>query len=192
MSSRNINKPNRIIAVLAAFSLSFSLYLAYFFAPPDAVQGEVQRIMYLHVPMVWTGFLGVFILFLSSCLYLYERSPRWDSLADSSAELAMLFIGVGIATGSIWGRPTWGTWWTWDARLTSTAILLVMLITYRMLRFYIQDPQQRARVTAVLGIIAALDVPLIHFSVLWWRTLHQGNAHSRPYLAQPSRRRSRL
>ena len=177
----HLNKPKKIMAGLASVALIFSLYLAFFYAPADAVQGEVQRIMYLHVPMVWTGFIAVFVLFIASCLYLYERAPRWDNLADSSAELATLFIGVGIATGSIWGRPTWGIWWTWDARLTTTAILFFMLIIYRMLRSYIQDQDQRARVTAILGIIATLDIPLIHVSVLWWRTLHQP-----PTLLNPS------
>ena len=168
------------LGALALIVLAFGLYLAFFYAPPDAIQGNVQRIMYLHVPSILTAYLAFFVVFVGSFLYLVRRKAWWDWLAQSSAELGVLFTGIAIATGSIWGRPTWGVWWTWDARLTTTAILLVIYIGYLMLRAFVEDPERGARYAAVLGIIGFLDVPLIHLSVVWWRTLHQPSSMLRP------------
>ncbi|MFN3477458.1 MAG: heme ABC transporter permease CcmC [Candidatus Methylomirabilales bacterium] len=168
------------VGALAILLLAFGLYLAFFYAPPDAIQGNVQRIMYLHVPSILTAYLAFFVVFVGSFLYLIRRKTWWDRLAHSSAELGVLFTGIAIATGSIWGKPTWGVWWTWDARLTTTAILLVIYIGYLMLRAFVEDPERGARYAAVLGIVGFLDVPLIHLSVVWWRTLHQPSSMLRP------------
>lgn len=149
------------------------LYLALVAAPRDAVQGQVYRILYLHVPSVLTAYLAVAVVFVCSIAYLKTRSPRWDAVARSSAELSVIFIGLTTATGAIWGKPTWGVWWTWDARITSFSIFFVIYVGYLMLRAFAEDEAQGARYAAVLGIIGALDVPVIHFSVNWWRTLHQ-------------------
>lgn len=170
----------KVLGALAIIVLAFGLYLAFLYAPPDAIQGNVQRIMYLHVPSILTAYLAFFIVFVGSFLYLVRRRVWWDQLAHSSAELGVLFTGIAIATGSIWGRPTWGVWWTWDARLTTTAILLIIYIGYLMLRAFVEDPERGARYAAVLGIIGFLDVPLIHLSVVWWRTLHQPSSMLRP------------
>src|SRR6267378_128303 len=149
-------------------------------APREATQGNVQRIMYLHVPSVWVAYLAFAVVLVASIGYLVRRAEAADRLAHASAEVGVLFTGLTIATGSIWGKPTWGTWWTWDARLTSVAILFVMYLGYLLLRGTIEDGERAARYCAVLGIVAALDIPLVHFSVYWWRTLHQPPSLMKP------------
>ncbi|MBI3780751.1 MAG: cytochrome c biogenesis protein CcsA, partial [candidate division NC10 bacterium] len=170
----------RVFGLLAAFGLLTGLYMGFFYAPPDAVQGEVQRIMYLHVPLILVSYLAFFVVFVMSILYLMRRQERHDAIAHSSAEIGVLFTALAIAAGSIWGRPTWGTWWTWDARLTTTTILLLIFIGYLMLRTLVDDPSRGATFSAVLGIFGFLDIPIIHMSVVWWRTLHQPPSVLRP------------
>ena len=172
--------PERVLGGLAALGLLLGLYTGFLYAPPDAVQGDVQRIMYLHVPLILVSYLAFFVVFVTSILYLARRSERHDAIAHSSAEIGVLFTALAIAAGSIWGRPTWGTWWTWDARLTTTTILLLIFIGYLMLRALVDDPSRGATFSAVLGIIGFLDVPIIHMSVVWWRTLHQPASVLRP------------
>lgn len=149
-----------------------SIILIFLYAPADAVQGDVQRIFYLHLPAAWLAYLSFFIIFGSSILYLLRGTPRWDRLARSAAELGFIFTTLVLLTGSIWGRPIWGTWWTWDARLTTTLILWFIYLGYFLLRAYETDPERGARYAAVLGIIGFVDIPIIHMSVRWWRTLH--------------------
>jgi len=170
----------RALGTLAVIGLVTGLYSAFVYAPPDAVQGEVQRIMYLHVPLILVSYLAFFVVFVTSILYLARRRERHDAIAYSSAEIGVLFTALAIAAGSIWGRPTWGAWWTWDARLTTTTILLLIFIGYLMLRALVDDPSRGATFSAVLGIIGFLDVPIIHMSVVWWRTLHQPASVLRP------------
>ncbi|MGH7427475.1 MAG: heme ABC transporter permease CcmC [Candidatus Methylomirabilaceae bacterium] len=168
------------LGLVAALGLLAGLYAGFLYAPPDAAQGEVQRIMYLHVPLILVSYLAFFVVFVTSILYLARRRERDDAIAYSSAEIGVLFTALAIAAGSIWGRPTWGTWWTWDARLTSTAILLLVFVGYLMLRALVDDPLRGATLCAVLGIIGFLDIPIIHMSVVWWRTLHQPASILRP------------
>ena len=160
--------------------LAAGLVMGFGVAPREVTQGNVQRIMYLHVPAVWVAYLAFGIVFLASIVYLARRSGTADRLAHAAAEVGVLFTGITIASGAIWGKPTWGTWWTWDARLTSVAILFVMYLGYLLLRATIDDVDRRARYAAVLGIVAALDMPLVHFSVSWWRTLHQPPSVMKP------------
>jgi heme exporter protein C len=130
--------------------------------------------MYLHVPSAIIGeYLAFGILLLASIGYLATRSEAVDRVAHASAEVGVLFLAITIVSGSIWGKPTWGTWWTWDARLTTVTILFVIGLGYLLLRGMIEDAERAARYAAVVGIVAALNVPLVHFSVYWWRTLHQ-------------------
>src|SRR5438477_6025221 len=147
--------------------------MGFAIAPREATQGNVQRIMYLHVPSVWVAYVAFAVVFVASVVYLMRRAEAADRLAHASAEVGVLFTGLTIATGSIWGKPTWGAWWTWDARLTSVSILFVMYLGYLLLRGMIEDRERGARFAAVLGIVAAFNIPLVHFSVYWWRTLHQ-------------------
>ena len=170
----------RILGWLSLLGIAAGVVMAFGVAPREATQGNVQRIMYVHVPTAWVAYLAFAVVFVASIVYLAKRSRGADRLAHASAEVGVLFTGVTIAAGSIWGKPTWGTWWTWDARLTSVAILFVMYLGYLLLRGMIDDQERGARYAAVLGIIAALDVPLVHFSVYWWRTLHQPPSMLKP------------
>jgi heme exporter protein C len=174
-------KPGRgVLGGLALIVIAVGLYWALIQAPQDALQGDVQRIMYLHLPSILTAYLSFFLVFIGSCLYLWKREKRDDNLAHSAAELGVLFTALTIIEGSIWGKPTWGVWWTWDARLTLTAILLLIYSGYLILRSLIEDEDRAALSAAVLGIIGFLDIPLIHMSVYWWRTLHQPPSILRP------------
>ena len=169
-----------ILGWLALVFIIVGLYWALVEAPPDAFQGDVQRIMYLHIPTILTAYLSFFLVFVGSCLYLWKREKRDDVLAYSAAEIGVLLTGLTIIEGSIWGKPTWGVWWTWDARLTLTAILFLIFIGYLMLRSLTEDESRGAVSGAVLGIIGFLDIPIIHMSVYWWRTLHQPPSILRP------------
>ena len=169
-----------VLGWLAALALALGLVLGLLVAPREITQGNVQRIMYVHVPSVWVAYLAFGVVFVASIAYLWRRAAGADRVAHASAEVGVVFTGITIASGAIWGKPTWGTWWTWDARLTSVAILFVMYVGYLLVRTMIDDPERGARYAAVLGIVAALDVPLVHFSVYWWRTLHQPPSLMKP------------
>jgi heme exporter protein C len=163
----------RALGGLAAVGLLAGLAAGFLYAPREAIQGNVQRIMYLHVPSVLTAYLAFALVLVGSIVYLATRRRGWDRLAGSAGELGVLFTGLTIVSGSIWGKPTWGTWWTWDARLTSTAVLFLVYVGYLLLRSLIEDPDARARYAAVVGILGAVNIPIVHFSVKWWRALHQ-------------------
>jgi heme exporter protein C len=151
-----------------------------FMVPTDVVQGTVQRIMYAHVPSAWLAYLAFIVTLVGSIAYLTTRRLRWDRLAGSSAELGVVFTGLALASGSIWGKPTWGVWWTWDARLVLTAAMFFVYLGYLALRRAIDDPERRARRSALFGIVAVVQIPLVHFSVVWWRGLHQPPTVIRP------------
>jgi heme exporter protein C len=170
----------RTLGWLSSAALALGLVMAFGVAPREVSQGNVQRIMYVHPPLAWVAYLAFGVVAAASIAYLVRRAPGADRLAHASAEVGVLFTGLAIATGSIWGKPTWGTWWTWDARLTSVAILFVMYLGYLLLRGTVEDRERAARYCAVLGIVAALDMPLVHFSVYWWRTLHQPPSLMKP------------
>ena len=148
--------------------------------PADRLQGEVQRIMYVHVPAAWLAYLAFFVTLVGSLGYLIRRDLRFDRLAAASAELGLLFTGAAIVSGSIWGKATWGIWWDWDPRLTTTAVMFVVYAGYVLLRGSIVERTRRARLAAVLGIVGFANVPIVHFSVLWWRGLHQAPTVLRP------------
>ena len=169
-----------VLGWLAALGLLAGLGLALGVAPREVSQGNVQRIMYLHVPSILTAYLAFAIVLVASLGYLVSRRQAWDHWAGSAAELGTVFTGLTLASGSLWGKPTWGTWWTWDARLTATAVMFVTYVAYLMLRGMVDEAERRAQFAAVLGIVAALNIPLVHFSVLWWRTLHQPPTLLRP------------
>ena len=160
------------LGVLAVAVLSIGIFMAFVYAPTDRDQGEAQRIFYVHVPMAWLAYLAMGVVFVGSVGYMWKRSARMDRLARSSAELGFLFTTLVLVTGSLWGRPIWNAWWQWEARLTTTLILWFIFISYFMVRAYAGDRERGARYAAVLGIIGAIDVPIIHQSVKWWRTLH--------------------
>lgn len=141
--------------------------------PADALQGEVQRLLYVHVPVAWVMMLAFFVVFLMSILYLVQRELKWDLLAASAAEVGLMGAILTLVLGTLWGRPTWGIWWAWDPRITTTALLVPIYAGYLVVRSMSEDPDQRARWAAVIGLIAFVQVPIVYLSVFWWRSLHQ-------------------
>ncbi len=165
----------RVTWITTSVSLAALAVLALAVAPPDRVQGDAQRLMYLHVPAAWIAYVAFGVTSVTSALYLWRRTrnPRWDRLAAASAELGVLFTAITIALGSLWGRPVWGVWWAWDARLITTLVLLFLSVGYLALRKVPASRDVRARRSAIAALVAFVDVPVVHFSVVWWRTLHQ-------------------
>jgi len=161
-----------VIGILSLLGMMVSIWMIFLYAPTDAVQGQPQRIFYFHVPLAWLGMLGFVIVAIAGTGYLVKKDERWDWAARASAESGAFFITLALITGSIWGKTIWGTWWTWDARLTTTLILWFIYIGYLMLRSYMGRTHASARAGAVLAIIGIIDVPIIYESVNWWRTLH--------------------
>lgn len=161
-----------LLGVLAALALALATYMALVYAPTDVNQGPAQRIFYFHVPSAWVGFLAFFVVFVASIAYLRGRNPLWDAVARASAEIGLLFTTIMLVTGSIWGKPVWGTWWSWDPKLTTSLILWFIYLGYLMLRAYAPTREQGARYAAVLGIVGFFDVPIVYKAAEWWRTLH--------------------
>jgi len=162
----------KALVVATAVTAALALAMIVGYAPNERVQGVVQRIFYFHVPMAWVAYLAFSVVLVASIAYLWKRDSRWDTMACASVEIGVLFTTLVLVTGSLWGKPIWNTWWTWDGRLTSTLVLWFIYVGYLMLRAYTPDPERAARLSAVLGIVGFLDIPIIHFSVQWWRTLH--------------------
>lgn len=169
----------RPLDLAAAITLMAALVLGLV-VPPDAVQGDLQRIMYVHVPSAWLAYLAFGVTLVGSIAWLVTRRIGWDHLAGASAEIGVVFTGLALVTGSIWGKPVWGVWWTWDARLVLTAVMFFVYLGYLALRRAMVDPSRRATRAAVFGIVAAAQIPLVHFSVIWWRGLHQPPTVLRP------------
>jgi len=163
-----------VLGWLSLAALEASAIMSLAVAPPDADQGNVQRLMYIHVPAAWLAYLSFAVVFVASVAYLATKKSRWDRMAAASAEVGVLFTALTIVLGSLWGKPVWGTWWTWDPRLTTTAILLLIYVGYLAVRRLPDSPTRRARWAAVVGIVGFVDVPIVHLSVTWWRGLHQG------------------
>ena len=162
-----------LIMLLAFVALAAAQAFAFATSPPDRDMGDLQKIMYVHVPAAWSAFICFFVVFVASVRYLWRRNERDDLVAAAAAETGAVLTALTLMLGSIWGRPTWGVWWAWDARLTSTAVLLVIYVGYLALRAFADEPEQRARWSAAIGILGALNVPVVYMSVKWWRTLHQ-------------------
>lgn len=161
-----------VLGAAAGLSILATIWAAFVYAPTDALQGNVQRIEYFHVPMAWVAYLAFFVVFIASILYLWRKDARWDVLGRASAEVGTVFTTLVLITGSLWGRTVWGTWWQWDARMTTTLILWFIYVGYLLLRSYTGLSEGGARAAAVLGIIGFIDVPINYLSVTWWRTLH--------------------
>ncbi|MDQ3956818.1 MAG: cytochrome c biogenesis protein CcsA [Actinomycetota bacterium] len=155
-------------------SIAVSLFLVFFVARKAdvAMGGELQRIFYFHVPSAWIAYLAFAIVFIASIAYLRTGSARWDLLAGASAETGVVFCTLVLITGPIWAAPVWGTWWQWDARLTSALVLWLTYVGYLFLRALSTEPGRTGRIAAVVGIAGFVNVPIVHFSVQWWRTLH--------------------
>lgn len=170
------------ITGIALLALAGVYVLAITATPVEARQGLAQKIFYIHAPAAWSAMLAFSLVGISSIIYLWLRDPRVDLFASASAEVGLVFSAIILTTGPIWGKPIWGTWWTWDARLTLTLFLFFLFIGYRVLRAAIADPGERARFSAVVGILGLVLVPFIHLSVYLFRTLHP-----QPIVLKPSR-----
>lgn len=153
--------------------LALGLYLGLVWAPMDVMMGNVQRIMYVHFPSWIATAICYLTAFVCSIAYLVKRNPTADYIAHAGVEVGVLFNTTGLITGSIWGRPTWGIWWTWDPRLTTTALMLVIFVGYLAVRAFLEDPESRARIAALVATIGFFTLPIVYQSVRWWRTLHQ-------------------
>lgn len=162
------------ISGLAALTLAYGLYLTFFVAPPDYQQGETVRIMFIHVPAAWLAMMGYMIVAISSFGLLVFRHPLADVSAKAAAPLGAAFTLLALITGSLWGKPMWGAWWVWDARLTSELLLLFLYIGFMALQSAFDDRRTAARAGAVLALVGLVNIPIIHYSVEWWNTLHQG------------------
>ena len=161
------------LTILAPVAVIAAQWFGFAYSPTAEDFQDSQKIMYVHVPAAWNAFLAFFVVFWASVVYLIKRTERSDLLAATAAEIGALFTGLTLMLGSIWGRWAWGVWWTWDARLTSTAVLFIIFVGYLSLRAFTEDPERRATWSAGVGIFGALNVPIVYMSVRWWRTLHQ-------------------
>jgi heme exporter protein C len=174
----------RVLLVLGLVMLVVQAYLGLVWAPPEKYMGDTYRIFYVHVPQLWMAMMALTLNFGCSIAFLFRKSWVTDSLAEASAAVGLYFGVVGVALGSIWARPTWGAWWTWDPRLTTAAILLVVYAGYVALRRFIDDADRRAVFSSVMGILSFVLVPVLWFSVKWWRSMHQ--VQSSPATVDPS------
>ena len=173
----------RILGWVAVVAIGFAVANALFVVPADLNQGDAQRVMYVHVPSAWLAYLSFGVTALAGIGWLWRRDLRLDHLAVAGAEIGVLFTAFTLWAGAMWGRPVWGVFYQWeDPRILSTTILLALFVGYLVMRRMTDDPIRRANRAAVVGIIAALDIPIVHFSVEWWRGLHQG-----PTIGSPER-----
>jgi heme exporter protein C len=179
--ARRIVRRGLGLSAVGVTGLAGVYLLALNFTPVEARQGLAQKIFYVHVPAAWSALLAFSLVGIASMLYLWLQDPRLDRFAAASAEVGVAFSGVMLTTGPIWARPIWGTWWTWDARLTLTLFLFFLFVGYLALRAAVHDPVERARFSAVVGILGMLLVPFIHLSVYLFRTLHP-----QPIVLKPS------
>jgi heme exporter protein C len=159
-----------VVALAAVIGAQIYVMLT---SPPDRDMGHLQKIMYVHVPAAWNAFLAYLVVAVASLRYLWKGKEYDDLLAASAAEVGAVLTALTLVLGSIWGRPTWGVWWTWDPRLTSTAVLFLIFAGYLALRSFVDDVDRRAQWSAAVGLLGALNVPIVYMSVRWWRTIHQ-------------------
>ncbi|HEX4207900.1 MAG TPA: cytochrome c biogenesis protein CcsA [Ktedonobacteraceae bacterium] len=163
-----------VLGGLALVGVLISIWMIFFYAPMDALQQNTQRIFYLHVPSAWLGMLAFVIMAVAGVVYLFKADERWDLAARAASELGTVFLTIALITGSLWGKPIWGTWWSWDPMLTAVLVLWFMFVAYLMLHSYMGRSHESARAAAVLAIVGVIDVPIIYEAANWWRTLHPG------------------
>ena len=173
------------LGAASVVALFVALWMALIWSPPDAAMGNVVRILYVHVANAWLAYLAFVVVFLASVAYLWTKRPIFDAIAVASAEIGVLFTGLTLVLGSIWAKPTWGVWWSWEPRVVTTAVMFAMYVGYLLLRNLSNDLERRATRAAVLGIVLVVDVPIVHLSVTWMNALHQLPTVLRPDL-QPT------
>ncbi|NIR51644.1 cytochrome C assembly protein [candidate division KSB1 bacterium] len=161
-----------ILGAILLIAMVVDLYLIFMFAPEEGSMGQVQRIFYFHVPSAWVSFLAFFVVFCGSVAYLWKKERKYDSWANSSAEIGVIFATLVLITGPIWARPVWNTWWEWSPRLTLFLVLWFIYVAYLMLRNFVEDKEKSARFAAVFGIVGFIDVPIVYMSIRLWRDIH--------------------
>ena len=163
---------DNVLGILVLVGVIVALYMAFLQAPREKTMGDLQRIFYFHVPSGMVGLVALAVNFLASVMYLARKNRWWDSLALSAAEIGVMFMTIVLVTGPIWAKPVWLVWWTWSPRLTSSLLLWMLYVAYLLVRNYVPDPDRRAATSAVFGIVAFIDAPIVWFSIRWWRDLH--------------------
>jgi heme exporter protein C len=166
------NKHLSILIGLTAVAMIISLYLVFIYVPTERTMGVVQRIFYFHVPSAWVSFLAFFVAFVAGVAYLARREWRWDPIGRASLEIGILFSTIALVTGSLWARPTWNTWWTWDPRLTTTLVMWIYYVSLLLLRQMVESEERQARFGAVLSIVGFVNVPIVFLAIRLWRTIH--------------------
>jgi heme exporter protein C len=170
-----VKKTGLVLGVLwtaATLCMWWAIWMVFMYAPEEKVMGAAQKIFYFHLPSVFATYASVIVMLCASMAYLWKRDLRWDNLSRSATELGVLFCTIVLITGSIWARPAWGAWWTWEARITTTLVLWMLLVACLMVRGYADNRDTGARLASIVGIVAALDLPIIHKAVEWWRGQH--------------------
>ncbi|MEE8547222.1 MAG: cytochrome c biogenesis protein CcsA [bacterium] len=163
---------DRILVVISSVMMLIAVYMIFFYAPTERVMGIVQKIFYFHLPLAFMAFLSYFVAFVCGVLYLIKKDIKWDIIGSSSVEIGVVFTTLVLITGSLWARPIWNTWWTWDPRLTSSLILWLIYVAYIILRMSVEQAERRATFCAVMAIVGFLDVPIVFLSARLWRTIH--------------------
>ncbi|HEX6939574.1 MAG TPA: cytochrome c biogenesis protein CcsA [Longimicrobiales bacterium] len=177
-------RTSNVLGWIALLALAGAQAFGFAVSRPERDMGHLQKILYVHVPVAWTMLIAYTIVFVASLLYLWRRDERFDLYAAATAEVGVVLTALTLALGSIWARPTWGVWWTWDPRLTTSAILLVIYAGYLALRSFTEDAERRARWSAAVGILGYLNVFIVYQSVRWWRSIHQ--VQSSPSTVDPT------
>ncbi len=172
MYQKNQSRFDAILGLIMLAAMILALYMAFLEAPRERTMGDLQRIFYFHVPAGIVGLTAFAVNFVASVLFLVKKERRWDNLALSSAEIGVMFLSIVLVTGPIWAKPVWFVWWTWSPRLTSSLILWMLYVAYLLVRTYVPDPDRRAMMSAVFGIVAFVDAPIVWFSIRWWRDIH--------------------
>ncbi len=165
-------RANRWLLAATGLLMLAALGMVFLYAPQEKTMGEVQRIFYFHAASAWLAMMAFLVVFAGSLLYLWKGDRRYDRWAGASAEIGVLFTTIVLVTGPLWARPVWNTWWTWDARLTSSLVLWIMYIAYLVLRGALPESRKKYQFSAVYGLVAFVDVPIVFFSIRWWRSMH--------------------
>jgi heme exporter protein C len=172
MSEKFQSRLDAVLGVALGLGMAAALFMALIEAPREKTMGDMQRIFYFHVPMAITGMTAFAVNFVTSLMYAIRKKRWWDNLALAAAEIGVVLFSAVLVTGSIWAKHEWFVWWTWSARLTTSLALCLLYVAYLLIRNYLEDPERRAMVSAVFGIIAFADTPLVWFSIRWWRDIH--------------------
>jgi len=158
--------------MILAVGMPIAIYMALIGAPREKTMGDLQRIFYFHVPAAITGITAFAINCVASFMYIFKKNRRWDNLGVAAAEVGVMFFSMVLITGPIWAKPVWFVWWTWSPRLTLSLVLCMLYLAYLLIRKYFEDPERRGMISAIFGIVAFVDAPLVWFSIRWWRDIH--------------------